>query len=349
MPHTARRAFVYAKSCGILAKSLLWGRRAELTAAAGLETLAALTNCTGKTPDALEKEFRAHAEKQTLDLLKALSAPNDGAPRLPAALWRKQEAADLSRVLTALSVGEAECPVNGSLEHFIPCAKSGEAAVYFPAYPDLRSMLNNTPYMALIPALTAAVEKSFLSENYIHFQSEVNKAYWNYFFRVLRETPRRECILLTKMIYDEIAMQNTAWALRLRIYYGMDAAAIEAFFVEPPNVPQPLARAARQSLRLAADHRGEWAGWKYAAFLNPEKSGGAWQLDPRYFQNKAALYLFRKAYSAFHRCPFTLDSAACFIYIKQMETQILTGIAEGLALGIAPAEILRMFEMEDAQ
>jgi vacuolar-type H+-ATPase subunit C/Vma6 len=79
--------------------------------------------------------------------------------------------------------------------------------------------------------------------------------------------------------------------------------------------------------------------------LNPEIPGRSWTADPRYFQNAAGDYLYKLALRAFRRRPFSLDTAFCFIRIKQYEEDLLTSVAEGLGLGMSGQDVFALLEV----
>jgi vacuolar-type H+-ATPase subunit C/Vma6 len=105
-----------------------------------------------------------------------------------------------------------------------------------------------------------------------------------------------------------------------------------------------LTEDAEAALELPLDQYEAWASWHRRGFLNAEEPGRRWNLDPRYFQNAASEYLYNMARVNFHHRPFSLDSAVCFIKLKQFEEDLLTSIAEGLTLGLASREVLTLLE-----
>jgi hypothetical protein len=96
------------------------------------------------------------------------------------------------------------------------------------------------------------------------------------------------------------------------------------------------------SLNFALDIEADWEHWKWAEFVNREKTGNFWKIDPRYFQNKASQYLYKCTYHALRLHPFTLETAFCFIRLKQTEEDLLTSIAEGFNFGVTSRESLTL-------
>jgi hypothetical protein len=104
-----------------------------------------------------------------------------------------------------------------------------------------------------------------------------------------------------------------------------------------------LARDALESLEFSLDTQNDWEKWKWSRFVNEENPSTAssfWRIDPRYFQNKASRYLYKRAYRNFHSNPFSLLPVFCFVRIKQFEEDLLTSAAEGFSFGLPCRETL---------
>jgi hypothetical protein len=318
---------LYAKACGIKAKSFLDERRSLLAALRTGDELAALAAATYRLPAGLpaEEALRRTLEKQMLTI-----AGGSAAPPVLAALLRKKEAADFSSALAAMAAGERVCPPHIELGRL--------AAVRFSAYPNLAHMVKGGPYQSLLHPADSA------PRDYPRLQRALDGLYWQSLFAALQATPASQRRAITEIVSQELALQNAACALRLRVYYGMSASQIHPYLIAlcPPGSRRSLDAAARESLAFAPDHRPEWERWRFSALLNPEAAGTHWRLDPRYFQNAALARVYALARKNFHRHPFTLDFAACFIYLKQTELQLIAAAAGGLALGISARDALAM-------
>jgi vacuolar-type H+-ATPase subunit C/Vma6 len=48
----------------------------------------------------------------------------------------------------------------------------------------------------------------------------------------------------------------------------------------------------------------------------------------------------------FRRRPFSIDTAFCFIKLKQFEEDVLTSVAEGLGMGMSGEDIFAVLEVE---
>jgi vacuolar-type H+-ATPase subunit C/Vma6 len=178
-------------------------------------------------------------------------------------------------------------------------------------------------------------------------QTRLDRHYYTTLWDSLFELPKKDRSGIQHVLEDEIALRNVAWVLRLRTYYQMRSVDIrEHLVILSKGKGVSLSADAAAALELPLDTRAPWDSWKRAAFLNPEKPGEHWTADPRYFQNAASQYLYRMARLAFRRNPFSMDTTACFIKLKQFEEDLLTSIAEGLALGIASRDVMTMLEVK---
>jgi hypothetical protein len=105
-----------------------------------------------------------------------------------------------------------------------------------------------------------------------------------------------------------------------------------------------LAADAEACLDLPLDTYAPWASWKRVGFLNTDHGEG-WKADPRYFQNAASKYLYQFARHYFRLHPFSIDTAACFIKLKQFEEDLLTSISEGLGIGMSSRDVFSLLEL----
>jgi vacuolar-type H+-ATPase subunit C/Vma6 len=319
---SACRAFAYAKATGIIARSFVESRLSRLSAVSSLRDFTALV---------LERELsaeagtggleRALAEKALKEILSVVNSFQN-APELLVRLIKSYEYADLKNALSALDKGEAAPAV---------CDLGRFSSIRFSAYPDLRRMLRGTEYAFLLNGngrnkMDGERERVVLLDTH----------YWTALVDAARRLNRAELPRFRHILAEEIALMNCSWALRLRSYYGMDAETIRAALIggKLEKSGPPLDRDALSSLERPLDHREDWQDWRRAAFLNPETPGTYWKCEPRFFQNAASVYLYHLTRRAFRRHPFSLDTAACFIRLKQFEEQLLCGVAEGLKLSL---------------
>jgi vacuolar-type H+-ATPase subunit C/Vma6 len=355
MPGMGERAYVYAKTCGVIGKSFV-GKRIPLLASANrLSDLDRLVfpDSFRELPERelivdLERRILDRSVAQILNIVNAYEKP----PELLIRLLRVYEYADLKSALVALAGGEKTAP------DWTPLGRFG--TVHFGFYPDLKAMLKNTEFAFLLkePGGTARASSAGrpVSENAatpdgeidnIRMQTKLDRRYYTALWESLLELPKYDRGGIGKILEEEISLRNVTWALRLRTYYRMDAEEVKEHLVFiKKRGGQSLAQDALDSLELPLDTRADWEKWRRAGFLNRETPDKHWTADPRHFQNAASVYLYRMARLYFRRRPVSMDTPACFIKLKQYEEDLLTSMAEALNLGISSKDVFSLLEFE---
>jgi len=331
VPASGERAYAYAKACGILGKSFIGPRIARLAGVARLADLDRLI-FPEKSAELPERELLVDLERRishrTVQQILKLVANNPQPAELLVWLIRSYEYADLKNALNAVSVQETALPLPVDLGRF--------STVDFSAYPHLPTMLRGTEFSWILakddPAAMAV-------------QTELDQRYYQALWAALHRTSRGERMYTQRLLAEEIGLKNCVWALRLRLYYGYAEAEIRQNLVDLDYQGVSLMADALATLNLATDQRADWRGWNREYLLNPEKPGESWRVDPRYVQNAAANRLYRQARLYFRRRPFSLDATACFIKLKQFEENLLTSVAEGLALGMSSRDVVSLLEV----
>jgi vacuolar-type H+-ATPase subunit C/Vma6 len=325
-------AYVYAKACGIVGKSFLGKRLSLINSVSRLSDLDRLVFPLS-SQDLPEKELLFNLEgrilrravDQILSILDSFAKP----PELLVLLLRAYEYSDVKALLAALAAGEQKAPGHIALGRY--------GTVNFAAYPD--------------PAKTfAGTEFAFLADTDIRGEQDqeggllfarLDRQYYTLLWEAVMNLPARSRETVRKILGEEISLRNAVWALRLRTYYALEGDELRERLVLIPG----LSEDAEQSLSMSLDTRTDWDKWKRAAFLNPPRPDEHWQADPRYFQNAASGYLYRLSWTHLHRRPLSLDTACCFIKLKQFEEDLLTGVAEGLGLGMSARDVLTLLEV----
>jgi vacuolar-type H+-ATPase subunit C/Vma6 len=266
-------------------------------------------------------------------------------PKLLVLMARHFEHADLKRAIAAAAAGEKTAPAVTEIGRF--------ATINFAAYPRFDKMLADTEFTFLLEDL-----KDLSASSPALIQQKLDQHYYGAVWNSLFKLSPRDRVSIGRILTAELSLRNSAWALRMRAYYGMNAEQTRNYLVAIPAkgayfLPRGKARFASfakptladdalASLDMALDNRSEWSRWRWAKFLNPSMPGEAWTADPRFFQNAAARYLYRLTWLSFSRRPFALDTSACFIKLKLFEEDLLVSIAEGITLGMASQETLSL-------
>ncbi|MDR2101126.1 MAG: V-type ATPase subunit [Treponema sp.] len=335
MPVSGERAYVYAKACGIIGKSFIGKRIPTLGGVGRLSELDRLV-FPQSSRDLPERELLVDLENRiigrSVNQIIAIVGSYRRPPPLLRRLVRVYEYGDLKSALSALSGGGGPAPVFTGIGPF--------GTVNFKAYPDLAAMLKGTEFEFLLG------EK--LSDNAlpgaISLQIKLDRHFYTSLWQDLLSLPKKDRRSAERILSEEISLRNSVWALRLRTYYGMPPEEVRNMIFSLPG-KKSLAEDAGASLSMALDNRADWERWPRVNFLNPEIPGTPWKADPRYFQNAAAEYLYRLARLSFRQRPFSVDTAFCFIKLKQFEEDLLTSVAEGLGLGMPSREIFDLLEV----
>jgi vacuolar-type H+-ATPase subunit C/Vma6 len=341
MPAAGERAYVYAKACGIIGKSFTGKRIPRLRAVTRLSELERLIfPAPGRElPERellkdLENRITGRAVKQILAIVDSFARP----PELLIRLLRAYEYSDLKTCLNLISSGEKAAPVFTNIGRF--------GVVKFEAFPDLDAMLGGTEFAFLLEKDPSSGEGEREGGDTISAQIRLDRHYYTRLRESLRRLPARDRRGAEKILGEEISLRNCIWALRLRTYYGMDSGEGRKHLMDIPLKSGLSAAAdAEAALELPLDNRAAWKGWNRESFLNGESSG-EWKADPRFFQNSASNYLYRLALHLFRRSLFSVDTAFCFIKLKQFEEDLLTSIAEGLGMGMSGGDIFSILEVE---
>jgi vacuolar-type H+-ATPase subunit C/Vma6 len=341
MPGAGERAYVYAKACGIIGKSFVGRRTAALDSVARLSELDRLVfpQSFRELPERellvdLERRIVGRSAKQIMTIVNVYTKP----PELLLWLLRSYEYGDLKSALAAIAGGEARPPEFTDLGRF--------RTVKFEAYPDLKAMVRGTDF----EFLDGETPQDEAGE--IALQTKLDQHYYRALWESLYRLPRRDRAGIGIILGEEISLRNVVWVLRLRTYYRMSSEEIREKLVDlKPRTAgrkgeRSLAADAEAVLDLPLDSYAPWASWKRAAFLNRDQDG--WTADPRYFQNAASRHLYRLARLYFRRNPLSLDTAACFIKLKQFEEDLLTSLTEGLGLGMASRDVFSLLETENS-
>ncbi len=339
MPGMGERAFVYAKACGMIGKSFIGSGISKLNTVGRLNDLDRMI-FSADAKDLPERELLSDLEMRIIrrsaaQIVSIVSSFSD-VPEFLARLVQSYEIADLKTMLYALAVKDAKLPNMAELGAF--------GTIKFDAYPNLDVMLKNTEYRWILDKKDDIPDGAKL----VLISIKIDKQYYVNLWNSLLDLPKNDTISIKKIIEEEIAIRNVVWALRLRTYYNMDAEKITERLIDIPlgKGKKSLAQDALDCLDFALDSYDDWTKWKRFAFVNTESRQRTWSVDPRYVQNAGARYLNTLAKRLFHRRPFAIDTAACFIKMKQYEEDLLTSVAEGLGLGMTAQDVLAMLEVK---
>jgi len=339
-PNTGERAFAYAKACGIIGRSFIGKRTSALGKLQSLPDLNRLVfpEAVRELPGRellidLEGRILQRTTRQILAIIKAYSNP----PELLIRQLRSCEYADLKTCLHYISTGKPNPPALSDIGHF--------RTIRFGAYPDLVGMLAGTEFDFILKKDLKAIKSADYDPTPL--EAELDMRYYALLVQSLRRLSAADRQYARQILADEISLRNCVWALRLRIYFKKSVADTGEHLmnIRMGNPPKDVAAEARQLLQFPLDARSAWKDWRWESLLNPEKTGGSWTADPRYFQNAASQYIYRLSLRYFRLMSSSVSSIFCYIKLKQFEEDILTSITEGLGLGMAGKDVFALLEV----
>jgi vacuolar-type H+-ATPase subunit C/Vma6 len=330
--------YAYAKACGIIGKSFIGKRISSLYGLYTLNDLDRLVfpdyypNLPLKEllPD-LENRISMRAVNQILSIVDSYSKP----PKIIEYMIRAYEYNDLKTCIHAIIAGKKELPRICNIGRF--------RTINFKAFPDIKKMLENTEFEYLLNEKLQSISHNI---DTVNIEAEIDDLFYNGLAKSLEQLPDEDHWVMQRFLFDEISLHNSAWALRLRSYYNKGEDDIKKFLLDIRIRGKKkgfLTAEAVQSFEFPLDSRNQWDKWKWEELLNPEEPSLHWVLDPCYFQNAASNYLFKLALRYFRRNPMAVSAIFCFIKLIQIEEDILTSIAEGLALGMDSNAVFSLF------
>jgi len=338
--------YAYAKAGWIIGKSWLGDR---ITALSSLHTLSGLDRLI--FPDdyhelpgrellpSLEKRINRRAVRQILSVVNSFPRP----PKLLIRMIKGFEYSGLKECLAHISGGKSDLPPVSDIGRF--------NTIRYNAYPDVAAMIKKTEFENLLSGDIKSIKPGM---DLTAIDAKLDRRFYQGLIESLSQLEADDCEAASRVIADEISLRNCFWALRLRTYYQKNEIETAKYFLDfkmPGSLRRgktSLSHEAKVSLDFPLDFRQNWNGWKWERFLNQDwqqrSSDTAlhWKVDPRYFQNSASQYLYHLSYHGFHSSPMSVSAIFCFIKLKQFEEDLLTSVAEGLALGIDSSSVFKL-------
>jgi vacuolar-type H+-ATPase subunit C/Vma6 len=338
MPDRGKRAYVYAKACGMIGKSFTGRglhRLRELGRLTDLDRLVFPGEKRDLPGQELLRDLENRITQRTVRQIISIVSSYSKVPEPLSRLVRVYEYADVKALLNHLGSGETGLPVFTPLKSF--------GTVNWGAYPDLAAMFRETEF-EWIPGELSGFPAG---RDNMPLQARIDRQYYGLLWNSLRRLAGKDRETGEFILGEEISLRNCVWALRLRCYYGMGPEEGRAFLLNISlRTGASTAADAEKALEFPVDSFSPWESWRRKRFLNPGIPGELWKPDPRFFQNAVSSYLYRLALRAFRHRPFSLDTAFCFIKLKQFEEDILTSVAEGLGMGMSGGDVLNLLEAE---
>ncbi|MFC2288634.1 MAG: V0D/AC39 family V-type ATPase subunit [Treponema lecithinolyticum] len=324
MDSSSASAYVYAKACGMLAKSFIGARKDklfEVSALADLWTL--LFNCeVPLVPEALlAKQIEEKAEKTFVsDFIGLLNCYNEPDSVL-VQLVRCYDYNNIKDIGAALCEGKKTLPAIVDIGRF--------SMLDYKQWPSVAAITRDSS----IAWYNKAPSWDTQSEMDMKLDIQYVRELWDAVCRL----PHSERQPVEKLLGEYIVLQNCIWAIRLKVYYNMQKEdIIQCLAGEKDNADKNdrLAGEAVRILDKETDTWADWENWHYAKLLNAHEEGSVWNIDPRWMQQASDVYLNGWALRLFHQYPFTANVLVTWFKIKEHELNCIRTAAEGLRLNV---------------
>ena len=331
MDKSAADAFVYAKAGGMLAKSFVGKRAAQLFSARSLQELWSLlfTEDVPVVPETLlAKALETQAQTAFLGDYKSLIANYDNPAPVLIALLHSFDYDNIKEIGASLCFGEKELPPVADISPY--------NLIAYKKWPDIAAMTEN----GSLSWYNAVPQISDQQQNDYRLDCQYVRELWTACNGV--SSACRESLLA--LLREKIRLDNVLWALRLRIYYGMEGDLVKAnlaFASDGMRNDDPLASEAIQTLGWELDNYDHWKHWKFAALLNPHEESVVWTVDPRWLADAYKRCYVEKAYRLFHRFPFTECPLVCWYILKQNELDMIRTASESLRLHVPASQAMQ--------
>jgi hypothetical protein len=256
-----------------------------------------------------------------------IAGPTAAEEEMFAALLRKNEFAQVKRIVIAVRDGLAPPPEPAQRRYFPDYDLS--------AFPELDRIFARGRFSWIPEAGT---------EDLTLLKNRLDRQYYAELWDSLALVGEELLGSIRSLVKAEAELENLVWALRLKRYYAYKSEQIEGLLIKLRGVD--VARTARTALGFRGDARGDWNGWKYEGLVNePAKAGEDWYLDVRRFEAEVRLHIYRKLKRGLHKDPFTFAPLYCYFRLREYESASVLGVIEGAHLEI-PADEIAAFALE---
>lgn len=335
MDRSAASAYVYAKASGILAKSFIGARAEKLFSIKSLRDLYGML-FPGDIPavpeTVLAKTIEQLAEKHFLDEYQKLLLVYSKPDSVLVYLLRFYDYDNLKEIGAALCNRESKIPSVASTGQF--------SMLDYSAWPDLAKITANSS--------VSWYNKIPHPDEQKELDTKLDKQYIRELWSSIEHLHLSERKPVEEFIKKELSFNNIVWAVRLRVYYKMDAEEIKsrlAFADESKDEEDVLAGEAISILEKDTGSWDDWKDWKYRDLLNPHEEGIVWGLDPGWLEHSVKRVVVDSAMRSFHKYPFTAMVLVCWFKIKQYELDCIRAVAEGFRLDVDPQQVMSASSM----
>lgn len=319
--------YIYAKASGILARSFVGERAAELFSARSLSELWSMvlgTEVPAVPEVVLAKRLEEAASAKLISDYSKLLDMFDKPDKVLILLLQYFDYSNLKSLGAAAAMNQKERPHLRDISPY--------NVLNYEGWPSIKKITHNTS-LAWYDKVPSVAEQQFL-DNKIDSQFVLD------LWRAAESLPGGSKKPVEDLLLKKYAIRNMIWALRLKVFYKMPKEEIlnHITFLDKKNGAQDLlAKEAVAILDKNPEHYEEWANWKYANYLNRHEEGSIWCVDPSWVEDSAHRDLMWTATHKFHRYPFTATVLVCWFFIKLNELDYIRAAVEALRLNVNAA------------
>lgn len=315
--------YVYARTSGKLSKSFVGARANKLFQVKSLSELWQLVFNTEVpvVPETilaqmLEKNAEKRFVSEFVELLNFFSEPDP----ISLQMLRLYDYSNLKEINFVLRTGGTKLPEIVDIGQL--------SRINYKAWPKLSSMTQNSPF--------SWYREPVFADGVQDFEHRLDTEYIKELWQCVKQYQGEQRMYIEKVIREEIILKNIIWAIRLRVYYNMNAEMVMQHLVWDTGqgrMTDALAGPAMKILSIPLDSHEEWEKWKYSYLLNPA-AGDLWTVDPRWVQRVANISMNKRALQMFHVFPCSSVVLVPWFKIKQHELDYIRTAAEAVRLNV---------------
>lgn len=322
-----RLAYSYSKTSGILAKSFLGPRVKRLAECQNAHELYGLV-FDGippqlPVPELIDEAGRALSDK--LDSVYRLMEKLLGVrSEFLARTVRRVEYMNAATIVRSLRRKDTVLPPLRPAGGYVEIRRE--------AYPDPHGLFRGTRFEWLAKA-------AFDGEIW-EIENRLDRQYYAELLESTRTLPIKDRFALKRIVAMEARFQNTVWALRLSLFYGMERERIAQHLIDVPGMD--LSKEALEAVLTDPDDRSAWSSWSFSFLVNEDSRRPSWRIDPTEVERAASMRLYAALRRLYHSGPFSLSPAYAFIRLKQREGDFIRSSFEGMRMSLGPRELAEM-------
>ncbi len=337
MDKSAADSFVYAKASGILARSYVGDRARQLFS---FHTLQELWSFLFKkevpvVPETLlVRELEQTAFEDFVNSYKKLIENYSKPEKILLTLLQNFDYENLKDIGSSVALGEKKPPVMQKITPF--------NIINYDKWPDVKSITAGGPLEWYSSA--PKISEQYLVDYKLDCQYVVS------LFDSINEIKSACKKDILNLLGEKYCIENAVWAIRLRLYYGMEKDEIIpllAYSTKEKVSTDPLVCDTIKTLDWELDNYDKWKSWKYSKYLNPHEEGVVWIIDPRWVSNSYKGQYVRNAYKLFHKHPFTACPLVCWFIIKRNELDYIRTASETLRLSINSSQAMKIAGVQE--